>query len=76
MIQWDALNGAIASAEQIDSIDQPNTLIRSSELSITGLGAALGIHTFGNGSLSLFFDDFAYQTFVDQPVFISQPIQN
>jgi hypothetical protein len=53
----------------------PNTLIRSSELSITGLGSTLGLHTFGKGSLNVFFDDFGYQSFVDQPVAISQPIQ-
>jgi hypothetical protein len=30
---------------------------------------------FGGGSLNVYFDDFAYQSFVDQPVAISQPIQ-
>lgn len=75
LIQWDALNGSIATVEPVNSLDQPNTLIRSSETTLTGLGSTLGLHTFGKGSLNVIFDDFGYQSFVDQPVAISQPIQ-
>ena len=75
LIQWDALNGAVGTVERVNSLDQPNTLIRSSETALTGLGSTLGLHTFGKGSLNVYFDDFGYQSFVDQPVAISQPIQ-
>ena len=75
MIQWDALNGAVGTVAQVNSLDQPNTLIRSSETALMGLGSTLGLHTFGKGSLNVYFDDFGYQSFVDQPVAISQPIQ-
>ena len=75
LIQWDALNGAVGTVERVNSLDQPNTLIRSSETALTGLGSTLGLHTFGKGSLNVYFDDFGYQSFVDQPVAISQPVQ-
>ena len=75
LIQWDALNGAVGTIEHVNSLDRPNTFIRSSETAITGLGSTLGLHTFGKGSLNVYFDDFGYQSFVDQPVAISQPIQ-
>ena len=75
LIQWDAFNDAVGTIEPVNSLDRPNTLIRSSETAIPGLGSTLGLHTFGKGSLSIYFDDFGYQSFVDQPVAISQPIQ-
>ncbi|MCB2146644.1 MAG: prepilin-type N-terminal cleavage/methylation domain-containing protein [Deltaproteobacteria bacterium] len=75
LIQWDAINSAVGTVDRVDSLDQPNTLIRSSEAALTGLGSTLGLHTFGKGSLNVYFDDFGYQSFVDQPVAISQPIQ-
>lgn len=68
LIQWDAVNvGAtgIDAQQTIVQIDNP----------LTALGSTLGLHTFGNGSLNVYFDDFGYQSFVDQPVAISQPIQ-
>ena len=75
LIQWDVINSAVGTVDVVDSLDQPNTLIRSSEAALTGLGSTLGLHTFGKGSLNVYFDDFGYQSFVDQPVAISQPIQ-
>ena len=75
LIQWDAFNGAVGTVERVNSIDQPNTLIRSSETALTGLGSTLALHTFGKGALNVYFDDFGYQSFIDQPVAISQPIQ-
>ena len=68
LIQWDVVNsGAIGidSKQTVVQIDNP----------LTTTGSTLGLHTFGNGSLNVYFDDFGYQTFVDQPVAISQPIQ-
>jgi hypothetical protein len=75
LIQWDALNGAVGTVERVNALDRPDALIRSSETAVTGLGSTLGLHTFGKGSLNVYFDDFGYQSFVDQPVAISQPIQ-
>ncbi len=75
LIQWDAFNAAVGTVEPVNSLDRADTLIRSSETAIAGLGSTLGLHTFGKGSLSVYFDDFGYQSFVDQPVAISQPIQ-
>ncbi len=75
LIQWDAVNVAVGSVDWVDSIDEPHTLIRSSEAVLMGTGSTLGLHTFGKGSLNIYYDDFGYQSFVDQPVAISQPIQ-
>jgi hypothetical protein len=75
LIQWEALNGEVGTVERIASLDRPDTLIRSSAASLTGLGSTIGLHTLGKGSLNVYFDDFGYQSFVDQPVAISQPIQ-
>jgi prepilin-type N-terminal cleavage/methylation domain-containing protein len=75
LIQWDALNSAVGTVELIDALDQPNTIVRSSETALMNDGSTLGLHTVGGGSLNVYFDDFAYQSFVDQPVAISQPIQ-
>ncbi|BBO66985.1 hypothetical protein DSCA_09150 [Desulfosarcina alkanivorans] len=75
LIQWDAVNDDLPTVSVISSAAAENTVIRSTEPSLTGLGATLGLHTFGNGSLNVYFDDFGYQSFVDQPVAISQPIQ-
>jgi hypothetical protein len=75
LIQWDAINGAVGTVDVVNSLDQPGTLIRSSEAALMGNGSTLGLHTFGKGSLNVYFDDFGYQSFVDQPVAISQPIQ-
>jgi hypothetical protein len=69
------INSAVATVKLIDAIDQPNTVIRSSEAELMGNGSTLGLVTFGKGSLNIYFDDFAYQSFVDHPVAISQPIQ-
>jgi hypothetical protein len=75
LIQWDEINSAVATIDIVDAIDEPRTLIRSSEPALMNPGSTLGLHTFGNGSLNIYFDDFGYQSFVDQPVAISQPIQ-
>jgi hypothetical protein len=74
-VQGDAINSAVGTVDEVNSLDQPNTLIRSSEAALTGLGSTLGLHTFGKGSLNVYFDDFGYQSFVDQSVAISQHIQ-
>jgi hypothetical protein len=75
LVQWDALNHAVGTVASVNSRDQPDTRIRSSEAVLTGSGATLGLHTFGKGFLDLYFDDFGYQSFIDQPVAISQPVQ-
>jgi prepilin-type N-terminal cleavage/methylation domain-containing protein len=75
LIQWDEINSAVATIDIVAAIDEPRTLIRSSEPALMDPGSTLGLHTFGNGSLNIYFDDFGYQSFVDQPVAISQPIQ-
>ena len=68
LIQWDVVNsGAIGidSKQTVVQIDNP----------LTTTGSTLSLHTFGKGSLNVYFDDFGYQSFIDQPVAISQPIQ-
>lgn len=68
LIQWDVVNvGALG-------LDSKQTVVKI-ENPLTAPGSTLGLHTFGNGSLNVYFDDFGYQSFVDQPVAISQPIQ-
>ena len=75
LIQWDALNSAVGTVELVDALDQPDTVVRSSETALMDDGSTLGLHTVGSGSLNVYFDDFAYQSIVDQPVAVSQPIQ-
>jgi hypothetical protein len=75
LIQWDAANPAVSTVALIASIDRPDTVVRSSESALMADGSTLGLHTFGKGSLNVYFDDFAYQSIVDQPVAVSQPIQ-
>jgi hypothetical protein len=75
LIQWDAINSAVPTVALIGSADRPDAIVRSSESALTGDGSTLGLHTFGKGSLNVYFDDFAYQSTVGQPVAVSQPIQ-
>lgn len=75
LIQWDAVNPTVPDLALITSIERPDTVVRSSENALMADGSTLGLHTFGNGSLNLYFDDFAYQSIVDQPVAVSQPLQ-
>ncbi len=69
LIQWDGLNTAIVSSvASIESLDEPDAIIRSTEpvlfTPFSGIfdRTELGLHTFGHGSLNVYFDDFALQT--------------
>ena len=71
LIQWDELNTAmISSVELMQSIDEPDAVIRSTESVLftpsSGIfnRTELGLHTFGKGSLNVYFDDFALQTVI------------
>jgi prepilin-type N-terminal cleavage/methylation domain-containing protein len=75
LIQWDAINSDVGTVELVDALEQPDTVVRSWETALMDDGSTLGLHTVGSGSLNVYFDDFAYQSFVDQPVAVSQPIQ-
>jgi prepilin-type N-terminal cleavage/methylation domain-containing protein len=84
LIQWDAHNPdvkgeasvSLISHKDFDArIDYRNTIVKITRSPLTDSGSTLGLHTFGKGSPEVYFDDFGYQSFVDQPVVISQPIQ-
>ncbi|MFO7715675.1 type II secretion system protein J [Desulfosarcina sp.] len=75
LIQWDELNLTSVDIDLVNSADEPNTLLRNSAGVLMGSGSTLGLHTFGKGSRNIYFDDFGYQSFVDKPVAISQPLQ-
>ncbi len=74
LIQWDKVSvlGEVPLGEEIDtlswitSLDEPGAVIRSTELVTPTAGifnrTELGLHTFGHGSLNVYFDDFALQT--------------
>lgn len=68
LVQWDAVNGGISSAALIASAEEPGVIIRSSESALLTPASGtfnqpeLGLHTFGHGSLNVYFDDFAVQT--------------
>lgn len=84
LIQWDAVNPDVTGEEAVTFIshkdygsgyDYKNTIVTITKSPLIAPGSTLGLHTFGSGSLNIYFDDFGYQSVVDQPVAISQPIQ-
>jgi len=76
LIQWDDINTSIMQTDDItersvrfiQSLDEPGAVIRSTEpvLFTPSSGVfnrpELGLHTLGQGSLNVYFDDFALQT--------------
>ena len=74
LVRWDAKNSAVTSADFIPSLDKdgiiqiPNAIIRSNESDLLSPSSGsfekpeLGLHTFGNTSNQVYFDDFAVQT--------------
>ncbi|MFC1515993.1 choice-of-anchor J domain-containing protein [Thermodesulfobacteriota bacterium] len=69
LVQWDEVNAAVSTVDVIPSLDEPNALIESTEsilftptaTSLETTRSELGLHTFGKGSLNIFFDDFGLQ---------------
>jgi hypothetical protein len=76
-IQWDEINPAVVSeagtAASVESITglESNTVIRSWESSLlissetpfdVAAGPEIGLHSFGQGALNIFFDDFGFST--------------
>ena len=68
LVQWDAVNSAVASAELVTCLDEPDAIIRTNALVTPADGPfnspETGLHTFGKSSSSVYFDDFALQTVV------------
>jgi hypothetical protein len=76
LIQWDEINTSIMQTDDgsersvrfIQSLGEPGAVIRSTEpvLFTPSSGVfnrtELGLHTLGQGSLNVYFDDFALQT--------------
>jgi len=74
LVQWDDKNSAVTSADFIPSLDKdgilqiPKAIIRSNESVLLSPTSGsfekpeLGLHTFGNTSNQVYFDDFAVQT--------------
>ncbi|BBO87382.1 hypothetical protein DSCOOX_05620 [Desulfosarcina ovata subsp. ovata] len=87
LIDWDAVNSDITTislmaltgdAPSISAsvlTDTWNVVIRSAETDLTGTDSTFGLHAFGDGALNVYFDDFGYQSFVNLPVTVSQPLQ-
>lgn len=66
LIQWDVIRSDLGeNVVEIDSIDEPNAVIRSNTLASPTsdplVQPELGLHTFGKGSTNVYFDDFAVQ---------------
>jgi len=82
LVQWDEINSFVATASFVPSPDdEPNAVIQSTEsdLFTPSFGiftqAELGLHTFGDGALNVYFDDFSLLTeIVSYGEFLS-PIQ-
>lgn len=87
-VQWDHVNPDLEISPsnpesetrtiyQMPSKDEPYAILRSSESLLlrpdTLSGSELGLHTFGHGSLNVYFDDFAVQAeiFSNQTGFLS-----
>lgn len=81
LIQWDQLNPMIATAESLPSESEPKAIIRSWEPDLltpensTFSQPELGLHTLGNGSKNVYFDDFAVKaTVASDPIYLP-PVQ-
>jgi len=65
LVQWDEVNSTVSSLDKISSLDEPDAILRTNELTTsTGIftDTEIGLHTFGNNSTSVYFDDFGLQT--------------
>ena len=81
LIQWDQINPIIATAENLPSKSEPKAIIRSWEPDLltpsnsTFSQPELGLHTLGNGSKNVYFDDFAVKaTVASDPIYLP-PLQ-
>jgi len=73
LVQWDEINIGV---DLIDSIYEPDAIIRSSESGIFDhTKPELGLHTFGSGSTNIYFDDFALQAITGSDTVYFSPIQ-
>jgi hypothetical protein len=81
LVQWDAVNASVLTAELVTSLDEPNAVIRSwePELLTDPLGGftdiELGLHASGKGALNAYFDDFGLKAVVETGSGATQPIQ-
>ena len=81
LVQWDEINTEVTSISIVDSIYEPDAIIRSSEsdLLTPEFGVfdhtELGLHTFGSGSTNIYFDDFALQAITGSDTVYFSPIQ-
>ncbi len=68
MVQWDAVNSAVGSVESVPVAAEPGTVLRSNQSELQSPAAAfsaqpeLGLHAYGHGALTVYFDDFGLQT--------------
>ena len=81
LVQWDQINPDIATAENLPSKNEPKAIIRSWEPDLltpsnsTFSQPELGLHSMGNGSKNVYFDDFALKaTVAADPIYLP-PLQ-
>lgn len=67
LVQWDEVNSTVSSLDKVSSIDEPDAILRTNELTTStgALATEIGLHTFGNYSTRVYFDDFWLQ--IDVP---------
>ena len=88
LVQWDVINdGSVSNLSAVDFLSRTgdlvhNSLIRSYDPDLRSppsgsgfLRPELGLHTFGDGSLNIFFDDFGVQIDVRPTNTFTQPLQ-
>ena len=81
LVQWDAINPAVATLEIVNAAAEPNAVIRSwePELLTDPFGAftdvELGLHAGGKGALNAYFDDFGLKAVIERGSGATAPIQ-
>jgi len=81
LVQWDGFNTALGTMQVVNSIDEPDAVIRSwePELLTSPIGPfndiELGLHASGKGALNTYFDDFGLKAVIGRGSGTLPPIQ-
>ena len=80
-VQWDGINTAVATMEIVNSVDEPDAVIRSwePELLTSPLGSfsdiEIALHASGKGALNTYFDDFGLKAVIGRGSGTLPPLQ-
>lgn len=75
LIKWDAINAEVASASLIPSIEDPGSIIKSTETQIVTGNDSLALEVSGPGAANVYFDDFGFLTVIGETGNLTFPLQ-